>query len=100
MIKNKTPLDEFAKLLENPSHNLSVDVYNEDVKVIKESGVKKHKSKYTLNEIGNAIMELAKSFTSFKQEVNDRFDNLEKDVKDINIRLDYIVKANNLEDSK
>ena len=34
------------------------------------------------------------------KQMNSRFDNLEKDVKDINARLDYIVKANNLKDNK
>ncbi|MCQ2794797.1 MAG: hypothetical protein MJ214_01135 [Bacilli bacterium] len=72
MLKNRTPLDEFAKLLENPSHDLSVDVYNGNKK-IQEKGVKKRKSKYTLNEIGDALFEL------------------------IN-RFDYVVKTNNLKD--
>lgn len=91
MSKNKTPLDEFAKLLENPSHNLSVDVYNEDVKVIKEPSVKKR---------SNDKMTLAK----LAKQMNDRFDRIDTRInnleKDINARLDYIVKANNLKDSK
>ena len=101
MSKKKTPLDEFAKLLENPSHDLSVEVYTEDIKVIKEPHVKKHnKPKYTLNEIGDALFEFIKTTNKNFRHVNNRIDNLEKRIDKIDTRLDYIVDANNLKDSK
>ncbi|MCQ2796241.1 MAG: hypothetical protein MJ213_02880 [Bacilli bacterium] len=60
--------------------------------------------KYTLNQLGMTVDtltitvdKLAKEMRNGFKQVNNRIDNLEKD---INARLDYIVKANNLKDSK
>lgn len=54
---------------------------------------KPKKNKYTLNQLGMTVDKLARI-------VNDGFSELKQDIKDINARLDYIVDANNLKDSK
>ncbi len=73
----------FIKLLKNPTSNLLVRVYHKR-KGRRVNMINNARKKYTLNEIGDALM-------SFRQEVNERFDRIET-------RLDYIVKANNLKD--
>lgn len=102
MSKKKTPLDEFAKLLENPSHDLSVEVYTKNKG--RHEPVNKPGPRLTLADLAEKIENLGNDLrnemnTGFKQ-VNSRIDNLEKRIDKIDARLDYIVDANNLKDSK
>ncbi|MCQ2794986.1 MAG: hypothetical protein MJ214_02090 [Bacilli bacterium] len=95
-------LKEVKELFKKLPPNVRIRVYYDDM----------GKSKYTLNELGSRVDKLelrmnrieskldqiGDALFEFIKTTNARFDSLEKDVKDINARLDYIVQANNLKD--
>ncbi|MCQ2794361.1 MAG: hypothetical protein MJ207_03315 [Bacilli bacterium] len=58
--------------------------------------IKKKRRSDTMNKPKEEKMTL----TKLAKIVNDGFSELRQDVRDINARLDYIVKANNLKDGK
>ena len=90
-LRNMVELKEFLK---NPSPNLKVPVYTEnedEAKTVK----KPRQERMTLTKLATTVNDLAKEMRDGFKQVNARIDNLEKD---IDARLDYIVKANDLKD--
>ena len=94
-------VNETMEILKNCPPDVFFKVYH---KYKKEMHPSMNNHQTALNQVVDMIKRLdSKVDTGFKQ-VNDRIDNLTDDFnsfkQDINARLDYIVKANNLKDNK
>ena len=97
MSRKRFSLDKFPELLKNPPHDIDIMLYDK-----KKKGSTHHLGdnivkKPTLSQRLDELTEIVKD--GFKR-VNTRIDNLETRIDRIDARLDYIVKANNLKDSK
>ena len=93
----KFPLKKFPELLKNPPPDVDIMLYDKKKEGVTSAG------DHTVNNPNEGKMtltKLAKIVSDGFSEVRQDIKGLKQDVKDINTRLDYIVKANNLKDNK
>lgn len=84
-------LIEFVKLIENPSPDLKIPVYDESKE--EESTTmhptRKKKSKYTLNQLGVTVDKLVITVNDLAKEMRDGFKQVNTRIDKIEDRLDY-----------
>lgn len=99
MSKRRFPLKKFPELLKNPPPDVDIMLYDKKKEGSTSTG--DHTVKQSrMDRLEESIAKLAKIVSDGFSEVRQDIKGLKQDVKDINTRLDYIVKANNLKDNK
>ncbi|MCQ2752758.1 MAG: hypothetical protein MJ206_00635 [Bacilli bacterium] len=96
--KKLMTVGEIRKIPDNLSHLYKIPVYDEKGDKLVKPKNPKRKNKYTLNQLGERVDKLGERVDQLVATVMVLAETVDKGFKQINARIDYIVKANSLKD--